>query len=62
MVESNHRDKKEMAVEGLGISAWYETYVDLVYVLKDLKIIPLPMAAKLEQAAWIESLRNIDER
>ena len=45
-----------------GISAWYGTYIDLIYVLKDLKIIPLSLATKLEQKAWNQSLRKIDER
>ena len=62
MVESNHRDKEEMAIEGFGVTVWYETYIDLIYILKDLEIIKLPLATKLEQIAWIESLRKIDGR
>jgi hypothetical protein len=44
----------------MAVTEYYGSYIDLIYVLKDLKIIPLPMAAKLEQVAWNQSLRKID--
>ena len=51
MVKGYNRDKKEMEV-----TEYYSSYIDIIYVLKDLRIIPLSMATKLEQEAWRQSL------
>lgn len=42
------------------VSEYYGVYIDLVYFMKDMKIIPLLMALRLEREVWIQSLRKLD--